>query len=175
MPNLVNSLLIDELKSDFGSMGSCLIVSFDKLTVAEAESIRKKFRDAGFKYRVVKNSLALKVFGSMNLDLAGAFQGKCGVVLAPEESAILAAQIVRESVAKAKVPPVVVTGAVIEGHAITGAASAFVADMPTKHVVRGQLAGTVLAPARAMAVCVSALAAGLARCVQAKIDKQSAS
>lgn len=174
MPNLVNTLLLDELKSEFQDMGSCLVVSFDKLTVADAEGIRKKFREAGLQYRVVKNSLAVKVFDEMKIDIAPAFMGKCGVVLAPEEQAILAAQIVKEAMAKnkAKVQPIVVTGAVIEGQAITGALAATIAEMPTRHTVRGMLAGAVLGTARSLAVCVSGVSAGMARCLQARIDKQ---
>lgn len=172
MPNLVNTLLLDELKSEFQDMGSCLVVTFDKLTVADAEGIRKRFREAGLQYRVVKNSLAKKVFEEMEIDISAAFLGKCGVVLAPEERAIQAAQIVKEAFAKSKVQPLVVTGGVIEGQAITGANAATIADMPTRQTVRGMLAGAVLGTARSLAVCINGVSAGMARCIQAKLELQ---
>ena len=128
MPNLVNTILLDELKSDFESMGSCIVVSFDKLTVDQADDLRRKFREAGVSYQVVKNRLAVKAFADLQLDMKEAFKGKCGVVIAPEESAISAARLVREAVPpkQKKNPPLVVTGGVIEGEAITGQAAAIV-------------------------------------------------
>ena len=172
MPNLVNTMLLDELQREFKKMGSCLVVSFDKLTVAEAESLRKKFRGAGLRYRVVKNRLAIKAFSAMNLDMTQAFQGKCGVVIASEERAIAAARLIREAMAKIKQPPLVVTGAVIEHQPITGNAARGIADMPDRQTVRAQLAAVIQAPMRSLAVAVQALAGGVARVVQAKVDKE---
>jgi large subunit ribosomal protein L10 len=175
MPNFVSEILLTELRNELKAMGSCLIVSFDKLTVADAEEVRRKFRSEGLRYRVVKNSLAVRAFRELNLDLAASFQGKCGVVLAPEERAIAAAKLVRELMAKRKGdPPLVVTGGVIEGQPITGTAARGIADMPDKQTVRTQLAIAVAGPARSLATCVQALASGLARCIQARIDKQGA-
>ena len=173
MPNFVSEILLTELRNELKSMGSCLIVSFDKLTVADAEEVRRKFRSEGLRYRVVKNSLAVRAFRELNLELTPSLQGKCGVVLAPEERAIAAAKLVRELMAKRKgEAPLVVTGGVIEGQAITGPAARTIADMPDKHTVRTQLAIAVSAPARSLATCVQAVASGLARCIQARIYKQ---
>ncbi len=173
MPNLVNTILLDELKGSFEGMGSCLVVSFDRLTVAQAHGIRNKFRDAGIQFQVVKNRLAIKAFSELNLDMGEAFQGKCGVVVAEEEGAIAAAKLVREEMERIKKPPLVVTGGVIEGEPITGAAAANIADMPDKDTVRAMLAGAINGVARGIATCVQGAAGGgLARCLQAKIDKE---
>ncbi len=173
MPNLVNEILLDDFKRSFEGAGSCLVLSFDGLTVEQVADLRNKFREAGVDYRVVKNRLALKAFSGMQLDLSEAFRGKCGVVVAPEEGAIGAAKIVREAFGKAKQPPVVVTGGVIEGEAITGDAAKNIADMPDKQTVRAQLAGALVGVARGLATCVqSAGPASLARALQARIDKE---
>ena len=173
MPNLVNRVLIDDFTKRFESAGSCLVVSFDKLTVEEVSDLRDKFREAGVQYQVVKNRIAVKAFGSMDLDLTEAFKGKCGVVVAPEETAISAAKIVREAVGKKKPAPLVVTGGVIEGEVITGPAAAGIADMPDKNTVRAQLLGAMSGVARGLAVCLQgAGTAGLARAIQARVDKE---
>jgi len=172
MPNLVNTILYDDLTQSLGEMGSCLVVSFDKLTVQQAEDIRSQFREAGVSLRVVRNRLAIKAFSSLSYDMSPAFEGKCGVVVAQEEGAIAAAKIVREAVRKVKEAPIVVTGGVIEGEAITGSAAAMIADMPDKDTVRAQLAGAISGVARGIAACLHAGGpAGLARAVQARVDK----
>jgi large subunit ribosomal protein L10 len=171
MANLVNQILLDELKSEFGRMGSCLIVSFDKLTVADAENVRKRLREKGLRLRIVKNRLAVQAFAGMQLDLKQAFRGKCGVVMAPEEHAIAAAKVLREAMSKRKEVPLVVTAGVIEGQPIVGAAAAAIADLPDKNTVRSLMLGVLQGPARQLATCVQAVAAGLARVVQARVDK----
>lgn len=177
MPNIVNQFLLKQLEKDFEGMGSCIVLNFDKLTVELTNEIRTELRDAGVDYRVVKNRLAVRAFDKMGLNLTEAFQGKCGVVLADEESAISAAKLVREFSLKARkalsirTPPLVVTGGVIEGEAITGPAAATIADMPDKDTVRGMMAAAVSGPARGIAGCLAGLPGGLARVLQAKIDK----
>ncbi len=171
MPNLVNEILLDSLKRDFANMGSCLVVTFDKLQPDQDIEIRNAFRSAGVRYRVVKNRLAVRAFADMEIDLEEAFQGKCAVAMADREGAIGAAKALREVLKKHKEPPARVTGGVIEGEAITGAQAATIADMPDRHTVNTQIASAVSGPARKLAMALAALGSGMARCMQARIDK----
>lgn len=174
MPNLVNEILLDDFKERFKDMGSCVVVSFDKLTVEQANNLRNQFRDAGLGYFVVKNRLACRALESMGYQMAEAFEGKCGVAFGADEAAISAAKLVREFVKPfRKSPPLRVTGGIIEGEAIVGPAASTIADMPDKQTVRTQLATALVAPARGLAACLAAAGpAGLARVVQARIDKE---
>jgi large subunit ribosomal protein L10 len=171
MPNLVNEIMLETLKREFRGAGSCLIVSFDKLQPDTDIEIRDALRDAGVRYRVVRNRLALRAFADMGLDMAPAFQGKCGVAMADREGAIKAARVLREVVKKLKEPPLQVTGGIIEGEAITGPAARTIADMPDRHTVNTQIVTAISGPARAVATVFAAVAAGMARCIQARIDK----
>ena len=171
MPSIVNEILFNELKSDFEEAGSCLVVSFDTLTVAQDEELRGKFREAGVTYRVVKNRLVQKVLSNMDLDLSGSFTGKCGVVFAPEEKAIGAAKLVQDWSKKIKPAPLKITGGIIEGTAIGVDDAGTIADMPDRNTVNAQLAGALIGPARKMAGALAAVGGGLARCLQARIDK----
>lgn len=174
MPSLVNELLHAELERAFEGAGSCLVLSFDKLTVEDDSELRGKLRDEGLSYKVVKNRLAARVAKKVNdVDIGEALVGKCGVVFAPEERAITAAKIVRELMKpKKKDVPIHVTGGIIEGSAITGDSAARIADMPDRDTVRGMIATAAIAPARGLATVVNGVAGGLARCLQAKIDKE---
>lgn len=174
MPNLVNEILLEDLKTKFQDMGSCVVVSFDHLTVEQANDIRNQFRDAGLGYFVVKNRLAKKALEAMGYKIHDAFEGKCGVAYGPEEAAISAAKLVREFTKPfRKSPPMRVTGGIIEGDVIVGPAAGTIADMPDKQTVRGMLAGCLLGPARGLATCIAAAGpAALARVLQAKIDKE---
>jgi len=174
MPSLINELQVAELASQVQSMGSCLLVSFAKMTVAQAEDIRREFRKAGFKYRVVKNRLAQVAFRAQDFDI-GSLDGMCGVVFAPQERAIEAAKLVREHYKKLKVkePPLTVVGAVIEGEVIAGPRAKAVADMADRKTVQAQLASVLAGPGRGLAVALSGLAGGLTRCLNAQAEKPS--
>lgn len=172
MPNLVNQILMKELEEGFEEMGSCLVMSFDTLTVEQDQELRNKLRDAGVQYKVVKNRLAERALEARGLQMGDAFTGKCGVVFAPEEKAIAAAKLVREFAKKIKKPPVVVTGGVIEGVAVHGAEASTIADMPDRDTVNTQIAIAISGPARSLATVTNAVGGGLARCIQAKIDKE---
>lgn len=171
MANLVNKIMLEGLEAEFRDMGSCVVVSFDKLDVARDEAVRTKLREAGLHLRVVKNRLAVRAFRSMDLEMGEAFTGKCAVVVAPEEQAIAAARLLRDTLGPRKPQPLVVTGAVIEGQVIVGPAARDVADMPDRPAVRAMLATAVSGPARYLATSISAVAGGLARVIQARIDK----
>lgn len=173
MPNFVNDTLYREFERDLREAGSCLLVTFDRLTVSQASDLRNRFREAGMSYRVVKNRLVARaVRSALNVDIASTLRGKCGIVFAREEKAIAAAKIVREAMkVHKKDPPVEVIGGIIEGEAITGPAAAMIADMPDRTTVNAQIATAIAGPARALATVVAALGSGLARCVQAKVDK----
>lgn len=175
MANVINEYLVSELQGEIKKAGSCLLVSFQKMSVAQAEDIRREFRKAGLKYRVVKNRLANVAFAAQKLDLGKNLKGKCGVVFAPEERAIEAAKLVRDHYKKLKVkePPLAVIGAVIEGDVIGKARSVSIADMPDRKTVQGQLASVLAAPMRSLAVALNGLAGGVSRCVQAHVDAQS--
>ncbi|HLQ39074.1 MAG TPA: 50S ribosomal protein L10 [Planctomycetota bacterium] len=171
MPNLVNEVLLADLRREFKNMGSCLVITFDKLQPEQDKELRGKFRDAGVKYRVVKNRLAVKAFAELKIDLAPAFVGRCGVAIAKKEGAIAAARLVRDYSKKQKLSPVKLVGGVVEGQPFVGTAAEGIANLPDRHTVNTMLATAVSGPARSLATVVSALAAGMARCIQARVDQ----
>lgn len=171
MPNLVNEILLAELESDFQQMGSCVVLTFDKLQPEQDLELRGVLRGAGVKYRVVRNRLAVKAFQKLDLDLKTAFVGKCGVAIAEKEGAIAAAKALRDYVKKQKQPPVQIVGGVVEGTVYVGNDAETIADLPDRHTVNSMLAQAVSGPARSLASILNAVAGGMARCIQARIDK----
>ncbi|GAB4147508.1 MAG: hypothetical protein Fur0037_15690 [Planctomycetota bacterium] len=171
MPNLVNQVLLQQLKSDFEGMGSCVVVSFDKLRPEQDVVLRSEFRKAGIKYRVVQNRLAARAFAALDLDLKPALKGKCAVAIAEKEKAITAAKLIREFSAKEKKIPLEVVGGVVEGTVYLSADAAAIADLPDRPTIQARLATAIAGPARSLATILNGVASGMARCIQAKIDK----
>ncbi len=172
MPNLVNEILLADLQREFQKMGSCVVVEFGNLKPKQDIEIRGKLREAGIRYRVVRSRLASRAFASMKLDLSVALTGRCGIAIAQKEGAIQAAKILREWIKKTKDAPLTIKGGVVEGAAYSGAAASSIADLPDRNTVNTQIVTALSGPARSIACLVSAVAGGLARCIQAKVDAQ---
>jgi large subunit ribosomal protein L10 len=171
MPNLVNQILLADLQREFKSMGSCVVVEFGKLLPKQDIEIRSKLREAGVQYRVVRRRLAKKAFAGLSLDLGTALNGRCGVAIAKKEGAIQAAKVLRDWIKKTKDAPIQIKGGVVEGAAYTGASAAMIAELPDRHTVNTQIVTAISGPARSLATLLNAVAGGLARCVQARVDQ----
>jgi large subunit ribosomal protein L10 len=172
MPSLINEILLADLQREFQNMGSCVVVEFGKLLPQQDIEIRGKLRAAGVRYRVVRSRLAERAFAGLKLDLSSALTGRCGIAIAEKEGAIQAAKLLREWIKKTKDAPISIKGGVVEGAAFTGAAAESIADLPDRNTVNTQIVSAISGPARSLASLVSAVAGGLARCIQAKVDAQ---
>ena len=151
MPNLVNQILLADLQREFQKMGSCLVVSFDNLQPEQDIAIRGKLREVGVRYRVVRNRLASKAFSALKLNLDPILSGKCAIAIAEKEGAITAAKVLRDYIKKSKAQSI--------------------ADLPDRFTVQTMIAQAVSGPARSVATLLNAVAGGVARCIQARVDK----
>jgi len=171
MPNVVNQILLDDLKQEFESMGSCVVVDVGAVQPQQDIEIRSALREAGVHYRVVRRRLALKAFADMGLQMDEAMVGRCGIALAEKEGAIKAARVLRDWAKKHKDAPIAIKGGVVEGQTFTGNDAAAIAELPDRDTINTKLAMVISGPARSMASVLNAVAGGLARCIQAKVDK----
>ncbi|MFT4841622.1 MAG: large subunit ribosomal protein L10 [Planctomycetota bacterium] len=171
MPNLVNQILFSELQADFQKMGSCVVVDVGAVNTGQDIEIRTQLREVGVQYRVVRSRLAKRAFDEMGLDMGDALKGRCGIAVAEEEGAIGAAKVLRDWIKKQKVSPIAIKGGVIEGTAFVGAAAAQIAELPDRNTINTMMVCAISGPARGLAGVVNAVAGGLARCIQAKVDK----
>lgn len=171
MPNIVNKLTVQEFQREVEEMGSCLVLGFDKLTVEQAQDLRNRFRESGIKFRVLKNRLATKVLSDAGFDVPK-LTGKCGMVFAQEEGAITAAKLAKDFVTEHKGKALVLEtlAGVVEGELIAGEDAKMIAEMPDKNTVRAMLAQVISAPARGIAVAMSGVGGGMARCIKARAD-----
>ncbi len=172
MPNLVGRLTLREIDGHLDSMGSCVVVTFDKMTVQQASTLRNRFRDEGITLMVVKNRLAMHALAARGMELNERLLGKCGLAFAPEEKAITAAKLVREFQKENRDIQVKTLAGVIEGEVIEGQGAAMIADMADKDTVRAQIATAISGPARSLATVLQAVGAGVAQCLKQRSEQE---
>src|SRR6266545_7964736 len=73
---------LDALAEQFKNANAAMLVSFQKMTVAKDQELRRQLREAGVTYSVVKNTLARKAAAGTPLEpMAEQFKGVTAVAL----------------------------------------------------------------------------------------------
>jgi large subunit ribosomal protein L10 len=141
--------LIDDLHSEFGKSMHAILVDFRGLTVPAVTEFRRKLRQSGSRYRVVKNSLALRAVKDTPLEkLASKFENTTGVAYTGADPVALAKALVDF----AKEHPL--------------------STMPSLPELRSRLLGLFSAPGTKLVRLLNAPATKLVQVMRAYQDKQ---
>jgi large subunit ribosomal protein L10 len=162
--------LVDELHREFGGSPHAILVDFRGLSVPAVTEFRRKVRQAGSRYRVVKNSLALRAVKDTPLEKLGPkFDGTTGVAYTATDPVALAKVLV--DFAKEH-PALAVKGGLVSGSQMLDADGVkALSAMPSLPEARGRLLGMLQAPASRLVGVLAAPAAQLARVIRAHADK----
>ncbi|MGB9418910.1 MAG: 50S ribosomal protein L10, partial [Acidobacteriaceae bacterium] len=160
---------VTELAAELESSTSAIVGTFAKLTVAQDYNLRKVVREAGGKYRVLKNKLAARASKGTNVEAA--LQGLKGV----------------SSVAYTSGDPVALTKAIstwvtdnaeftfklgiVDGKVISIEEIKQLATMPGKDELYSKLLFLISAPAQRLATVIAATGRDLAVVVNQAVEK----
>lgn len=171
MPNLVNRLVVHELTTEFTDVDGMVLVAFPGLSVEESESLRDQLAEKGARFRMVRNSLARRVFAERGLEFDGeALKGNTAIAYGSVEATIGAAKVFTSPEVK-KAKKVKIKAGLLEGRVLGTQDATAIADMPDQDTLRAQLLGCISGPARGLVSALNGLPSGLARVLQAHADK----
>ena len=162
--------LIEELHRELESSPHAVLVDFRGLSVPAATEFRKRMRASGSRYRVVKNSLALRAAKGTPLErLQASFEGTTGIAYTGDDPVALAKVLVE--FAKDH-PAISVKAGVVSGDQVLDAAGVTaLSTMPGLPELRARLLGLLLAPATQLVRLLGTPATQLARVLNAHQDK----
>jgi large subunit ribosomal protein L10 len=160
--------LVEEYRRLFEGSRGHVLTSYSGVTVADLEGLRKKLREVGGEFHIVKNSLMKLVFDEAGVDAPDdVFVGTTAIGFATDDIPAVAKAIVdlaKEGEALA------VKGAIVEGQVFTRAQVERLADLPPLPVVQAQLLGVIQAPSRRMASTVASSVRQVVNVVKAFAD-----
>ncbi len=162
---------VAELKQVFNEASAVVITRNLGLTVAQSTDLRNRMRDAGARFRVAKNTLALiAVEGTTYAPISDMLNGP--TALATSSDPIAAAKV---AVDFAKTNPKfeIVGGAMGDTLLDVNGVKAL-AELPSLDELRARIVGLVQAPATKIAQLMNAPAAKLARVFGAYAAKEDA-
>jgi large subunit ribosomal protein L10 len=163
---------VDALVKEFDSHSVVFALDYRGLKVDEATDLRRKIRETGGKYRVVKNTLALRALQDSPSESLGAhFKGMTGVAYTDSDPVALAK--VLNDFAKG-VPALTFKGGVMSGKGLDEDQFKSLASLPGKSELRAQLLSVLQAPMRNLLSVFSATARDLILVLKAAADKKEA-
>lgn len=158
------------LNEKFGRATGVVLTEYKGMTVAEISDLRNILRPLGIEYKVVKNTLARIASDGTPISVARAqFKGPVGIAITYGDPAMAAKKVLEYSKTNQKLK---VTGGVVDGSFYAEAALKRIADLPSREVMLGMLAGTLQAPTTKMARLLSATVAKFAFAMSALKEKR---
>lgn len=162
--------LVEAYVDLLGNSNAVVFVQTRGLTVAEVTDLRTKIREAGSKYRVVKNTLFVRALEQAGLPDPDVFTGPVSVAFSSE--AIAATVKAIQDTAKALSDrEFEIIGGIMDNQVLDVAQTKALASLPSKEVLFAQLLAGINAPA---AQLVGVVASGLRQVVsvlQARVDQ----
>jgi len=162
---------VEELHGEFKAAPNAVLLDFRGLSVPAVTEFRRKVKAAGSRYRVVKNSLALRAAKDTPLEkLVSLFEGTTGVACTSGDPVALAKVLVdfaREH------PALSFKGALVSGSQVLDAEGVkALSTMPGLPEMRGRLLGVLQAPATRLVRLLGTPATQLARVLKAHQEKE---
>ncbi len=146
--------------------GDVLVVGLKPMDAQQTHGLRARLREGGARLRVVHNRTSRFALGEKHRALADHFRGQTAIALGGEVIALAKALV--EAATKDLVE---LRGGFVEGDIVDAATLRELAAIPDKPTLLGMLLSAVLGSARGLAVSVNGVGAGLARCLQARVDQ----
>jgi large subunit ribosomal protein L10 len=146
MSKYVKELMMEQLKSDLDGNRSLLIVDLKDLDAISEHSFRRDLRKKSIRLRVLKNSLARRVFSDMGMaGLSKYLEGQSAVVWGGEGPSELAKEITTRFKALKKPE---IKGGAVDGVVVGPEQVEDITKLPSREVLIGQVLALLLGPAR---------------------------
>jgi large subunit ribosomal protein L10 len=151
---------IESLRQDLTQAKNLFVAGYEKLKVNQDFELRKTVRNAGGRYRVVKNNLAEKASeGTPAEPVLKGLRGMTSVAYTSADPVALAKALT--AYAKAN-PSFTFKAGIVEGRAIDIRAINELASLPSKEEVFAKLLYVINAPAQRLATAIGAVGRNIA-------------
>ena len=159
MPNPIKVARVEKLSTDMSSVGSMVLSDFTGINVEEISMLRRRCREAGVTFRVVKNTLVMRAVEGTDLEgLKEHFNGPTAVAFS--EDMVAPAKVVQEFFKE--FGKLEVKAGYVDGQVIDPAGIKTLSDLPGRDQLLGMVASTFQAPISGLARTLNSMIAGLA-------------
>ncbi len=149
-------VIIDEIKEKLENAQSAVVIDYMGITVAEADAMRKKLREANVDYTVYKNTLIKRAIeGTDYAPLAEVLDGPSAVAISSED-ATAPARTLNEIIKDYK--KMEFKAGVVEGTYYDKAGIEQIAEIPSRDVLIAKFLGSIQSPVSKFVRTLAAIA-----------------
>jgi large subunit ribosomal protein L10 len=170
MSKYVKEMMMDQLRSDLDGSKSLLILDLKDLDAVAEHGLRRDLRKKSIRLRVLKNSLARRVFTDMGMDgLSKYLKGPSAIAWGGEGITELAKEVAAQ-VKTLKKPEI--KGGAVEGVVVGPDQVDDITKLPSREVLIGQVIALLLGPARETLALLSSPASTVVGQLDALVKRQ---
>jgi len=163
---------VEELNAVFNDARSVVLNDFTGLDVAKLSELRKKCREAGVEYIVIKNTLAKRgIADTVAADLAEHFEGPTALAIGRETENV-AAKVLADFAKEHEAPRL--KAAIVEGNVIDATGVITLAKLPSREELLSQLLAGLQGPGNALVGVLQGTLRNFLYAVNAIIEKKQA-
>lgn len=163
---------VTQLAEEFKKANVGVLVNYSGITVDSDTKLRKKLREAGCDYRVVKNTLLSLAFKEAGIDGLDEYLHGTTAIAVSDDSYVDAAKILSEYAETSKTFKV--KAGFVDGKSVDGKSIEALGKLPPKEVLIAQVLGGFNAPIQGFANVLNGTMRGLVIALNAIAEKQSA-
>lgn len=172
MTQSIKGKKVEDITEVIRDAKSIILNDFTGLDVSDISELRRLCRENGVTYRVVKNTLAIRGFRSLDLEeVEELLVGPTAVAVSTEDEA-LPAQILKKFADDYELPRF--KGGYVAGRLLDAQEVERLASLPGREVLLGQVVGTFQAPMRGLVNCLGASLRDLVSVLKAVSEKKGA-
>ena len=163
---------VERLRTVLSRATTAVVTDYRGLTVKQLEDLRRRLRSEGIDYVVVKNTLARRAAAEAGVEgFARVLVGPVGLAVGYGDLSA-PARILAEYYRANRVLPMV--AGLVEGQVLDQAAVRTLAELPSREVLLGQLAGTLQSPLTGLAGALSSILSNFAATLDAYREQLAA-
>ncbi len=138
--------MVADLKDIFVNAKGVVFTAYTGITVAQDTKLRRKFREAGVEYRVIKNTMAMIAAKEIEKEgLLPTFEGATAMAFSKED-AVAPAKVLADFAKEEKLEALQVKAGLVEGAVIDAAGVKALADLPPREVLVAQVLAGMQSP-----------------------------
>ena len=170
MPTPRKLQITSELRELLSKSTIAILTDYRGLTVADISQLRRRLREAGIEYRVVKNTLArFAAEQAGKVGLTKILEGPTAIAFGYAD-VIEPAKVLIEFVRSSRLP-ITVRGAILDGRILSAEEVTSLASLPPREVLVGKVMGTLQSPMYGLVNVLSASLRGLVTVLSARVNQ----
>lgn len=163
--------IVNDLQEVFAKYSSAILTDFRGLSAAEIADLRRKLRESGTGYRVVKNTLARLAAGKAGKDkLVGSFEGPVAIAFS-DNDITEPAKVLADYIQVSK-STLTIKGGFFGDRLFTSNEVMTLATLPSREVLLAKVVGGVQSPIVMLVNCLASPIREVIGVLQARIQQQ---